>query len=423
MKALLFSNPLGYSSGYAVQSYHLCKVLLAQGHEIFFIDCSIPSKNPKDIFHVGEVRALYAAQHPEFLANIDERIDVLGHPNFHFVRYMYDTFPRPLEIRDFNVLVDKFQTDLLLLFIDCWIINSTVDDRFHCPAVCWLPIHFEPVEIATVRAAKKFDAIVTLSKDGLRRLPPLLPDVRFFHVPHIIDFRHYTDDAVDRAAVRRELGVPADCYLVTCVMNNSEDTERKSFCSNLEAFGKFRAARPEARLYLHSKLDGAVDLHGLIDYFGLREFVHTSDQFKMGRCGLTFDWVVRLYKASDVVLATTCSEGFGIPIIEAQAVGCPVVASNNTAPPDNVFNGELVDCYQKKFVLMNTSYWWLPDVDKTAAALDAVYRRTPAETAAKAAHGMRAVRATYTTRALADGWAGVMAHMADLRARQLAARA
>lgn len=47
-----------------------------------------------------------------------------------------------------------------------------------------------------------------------------------------------------------------------------------------------------------------------------------------------------------------CSEGFGIPIVESAAVGCPVIVANNTAPPDNVFNGEIVDNYQKKFVYM-----------------------------------------------------------------------
>lgn len=59
---------------------------------------------------------------------------------------------------------------------------------------------------------------------------------------------------------------------------------------------------------MHSKLDGAIDLHDIIDYFGVRDFIHTSDQFRMGRCGLTFEFVVNLYKASDVLLATTCSE-------------------------------------------------------------------------------------------------------------------
>lgn len=257
---------------------------------------------------MAEVRALYSAQHPEFVANIDERIHVLGHQNFHFVRYMYDTFPRQLEIKDFNDLIDKYSIDTLLFFIDIWIINSVVEERFHCPAVCWLPIHFEPVEEATERAAKKFDTIVTLSKDGLKRLPPLLPGIKFYQIPHIIDFDHYNDAEVDRTAVRKQLDVPEDCFLVTCVMNNSENTERKSFCSNIEAFKKFHERHPEARLYMHSKLDGAIDLHDIIDYFGVRDFMHTSDQFRMGRCGLTFDFVVNLYKASDVLLSATSSE-------------------------------------------------------------------------------------------------------------------
>ena len=45
MRILVFSNPVVYSSGYAVEMYLLAKVLLMQGHELFLIDCAIPSNN------------------------------------------------------------------------------------------------------------------------------------------------------------------------------------------------------------------------------------------------------------------------------------------------------------------------------------------------------------------------------------------
>lgn len=40
-------------------------------------------------------------------------------------------------------------------------------------------------------------------------------------------------------------------------------------------------------------------------------------------------------------------QGFGIPPLEGQSVGLPVVVADNTAPPDNVYNGEIVENYQK----------------------------------------------------------------------------
>lgn len=44
--------------------------------------------------------------------------------------------------------------------------------------------------------------------------------------------------------------------------------------------------------------------------------------------------LLRQYRLSDVVVFASTYEGFGLPIIEAQAIGRPVVAGNNSAMPE-----------------------------------------------------------------------------------------
>jgi glycosyltransferase involved in cell wall biosynthesis len=44
----------------------------------------------------------------------------------------------------------------------------------------------------------------------------------------------------------------------------------------------------------------------------------------------------KLLKSAEVFIFPTLYEGFGIPILEAQSVGCPVVASNNSSIPEVV---------------------------------------------------------------------------------------
>lgn len=64
-----------------------------------------------------------------------------------------------------------------------------------------------------------------------------------------------------------------------------------------------------------------------------------------GKFGYVDDNMLRaLYCACDVFLAPSKAEGFGLPILEAQACGCPVVASNCTSFPEVTGQGgQLVD--------------------------------------------------------------------------------
>ena len=402
-RLLIFSNPLAYSSGYSCQLYHLCKVLLMMGHELFLIDCALPKNNTQKAFKLPQLRQMYASQHPEFCENLDERADVCSKVTF--VRYMYDTFPAELYVKDFNALIKEFKIDYMLFFIDIWIIKTGDGVRFDCPAVTWLPIHFDPVEERTRQAAELFDKIVCLAKDGVDKITALFPDKQITRVPHIIDFAHYNLDKVDKIAIRKSIQVPEDCWLVSMVMNNSESTNRKCFCANLEGFKRFHDKYPKSHLYLHSKIDGALNLQSMLDYYGINQTAITiSDKEKMAKGGYKFDWVVNLYKVTDCLLNATCSEGFSIPVIEAQAVGTPVISTNTTAPPDNTYNGLLADVYSYRFCYQNASYWATPDVKSIVKCLEKIYKRTPEETKNMSRYGMKMIRENYNQKTLYDGW-------------------
>lgn len=49
-----------------------------------------------------------------------------------------------------------------------------------------------------------------------------------------------------------------------------------------------------------------------------------------------------VYSACDVFLHTSAYEGFGLPVLEAMACGCPVVSSNSTSLPEVVNNGGIL---------------------------------------------------------------------------------
>jgi len=68
----------------------------------------------------------------------------------------------------------------------------------------------------------------------------------------------------------------------------------------------------------------------------------------------------------------TRGEGFGVPLIEAQACGTPVIVTDFTAPSDLVGAGWKIPITGKIYTPMN-SYFAEPDVDAAVDALEEAY--------------------------------------------------
>lgn len=85
------------------------------------------------------------------------------------------------------------------------------------------------------------------------------------------------------------------------------------------------------------------------------------------------------------------------------ALGGPVVVTDTTTMPDNVYNGEKAKTYQRKFVYQNVSYWYVPDVKSIAACLTNIHDRSPEEKKERSRYGMKMIRENYTVKTLYNG--------------------
>jgi len=87
----------------------------------------------------------------------------------------------------------------------------------------------------------------------------------------------------------------------------------------------------------------------------------------------TLGWdMVSLYNSFDVLLHTTGGEGFGLPLIEAQRCGVPVITTDYAAGPENVGIGLTVPAHD--YVIVNSvgTRYALVDIDATADALSKI---------------------------------------------------
>ncbi|MDQ3671587.1 MAG: glycosyltransferase [Actinomycetota bacterium] len=243
----------------------------------------------------------------------------------------------------------------------------------------WAPVDHDPLpEISRKVLAHPSVTPIAMSRfgeDRMRRrgLEPL-------YVPHGIDTALFRPRPDERDRVRDELGVPRDAFLVGMVAANkgSPLASRKSFPQVFQAFAAFRQQRPDALLYVHSNeiADGSgaggVHLRALANACGLpRRSVRFTDPL-VWSLGVRREDVARMFSAFDVLASPSFGEGFGVPLLEAQACGVPVIATDHSAMSELCEAGWLVDG-DPWYDAPQDSWFKCPQIKLIRAALELAY--------------------------------------------------
>ncbi|HEY7824737.1 MAG TPA: glycosyltransferase [Acidimicrobiia bacterium] len=155
---------------------------------------------------------------------------------------------------------------------------------------------------------------------------------------------------------------------------------RKAWGENLLAFAIFAKDHPEALLYLHTeaKTQYGIDLIALVESCGIsKSQVTIVDQYDY-RMGVDDRTMAQIYTRSDVLLSATAGEGFGLPVLEAQACGTRVIVSNFSAQPELVGDGWIVDV-QGQWNPTQLGWFCTPMVGSIVEALEEAHSRWVAE--------------------------------------------
>jgi glycosyltransferase involved in cell wall biosynthesis len=178
-------------------------------------------------------------------------------------------------------------------------------------------------------------------------------DVRY--VPHGVDTVKFSPG--DLGEARDKLGWPKDAFICGMVAANKGTPSRKSFPQQLEAFARFSRQHTDALIYLHTNKGvddglGGVNLPEFIAHLGITDKVRWCDEYQQ-IVGFPDDYMANVYRALDVLLSVSMGEGFGIPILEAQSCGCPVITGAWTSMDEITFGGW-------KIAREDAERWWTP---------------------------------------------------------------
>lgn len=227
-------------------------------------------------------------------------------------------------------------------------------DHEPCPAVIANRLAFSKIPLA-------------MSMFTVRSITSAVPNKVPWYLPHVVDTSIFQPlkDAPQMFDPKK--------FVVGMVAMNMSNVDRKGFQPAIRTFAKFEKNHPDAMLYLHcNPLKINESGQDLISFAkALNTGFARPDPLAM-EWGIGPQMLAGIYNGFDVLLAPSKGEGFGVPLIEAQACGIPVITTDFTATAELGQNGWLIPVAGKDWMAAD-SWQARPDEDAILNALEDAY--------------------------------------------------
>ncbi|CAD7924428.1 unnamed protein product [Amoebophrya sp. A120] len=272
-----------------------------------------------------------------------------------------------------------------------------VDEPFEPVAVSWFPNHWEKLDIHSRHALSQFEVVCPLAPSDAVSIQEQLPHKVVRHVPHVI--RHVERDKarahdkevgspreedgdLKKAALRKKFGVPPRAFIVLVVFSNYDrQHNRKMPDMSLAVFRELyresvrngTAVEERPFLYVHAlkhpdlqKEQGSEGMPMHLIWDSLQQDGEILP-IRVNEDEMPYADILQLPQMADVFLHPAKAEGFGLPVLEAQLGGIPVVTTAFGAMRDYAMYGRAVPPNGPLF--MELGFAAMPDFQGTLSAL------------------------------------------------------
>lgn len=276
-------------------------------------------------------------------------------PNITFVGYKPDI----IKISRLNRLAKKYNIHKYIMIGD--IVKVLRDVDFKVKAMIWFPHHYmhpTPHEKYTLSAFH----VASLSPSSAKILNTT-------HIPHIVE--------VNTTKIPK-----FNTFTVLMQGGNYDKLDRKGWTAGLQAFKLFHKKYPNSRLILHALSSRNIAQHARnrqapkgLDNKGLplKRLIKLLEvpNVTLDDTIHSYEYALNLKKKSHVCMHASKVEGFGMNVLECQAVGTPVITTNFTAMADFTTQGITVPHQLEWF--NDQGLVALPSVPHIAQALEQIH--------------------------------------------------
>lgn len=283
-----------------------------------------------------------------------------------------------------------FKADMIVSIKENWVFNRLFKEAVNYVPMC--PIDHSPVSPAITGRLDHAFKVISISRHGQMELKR--KGIDSYYIPHGVRLDLYKPPTPEeKKQYRKAFFLDPDAFTVGIVAMNRS---RKMIARMLRGYKRFIENNPDVKtqmmLWTNTQprqpigditvgvSDVGVNLLPEMVELKLTETVHWPKWEQIQKLGGLPEWdpsggwdMVKLYSTFDVLLLCSGGEGFGLPLIEAQAVGCPVITTNYAGGPEQVGAGLTVPWDDYVIIATPGVRYVLVNIEKMAEALVKIY--------------------------------------------------
>jgi glycosyltransferase involved in cell wall biosynthesis len=349
-----YSNSLNQPTGYGTQSKQVISRLVKDGHQVAMMS-NYGGEGVNSLIETG------SGLIPHYSRGMNQ----------------YSTDVLPLNHAHWKAENPDLPAFLITLY-DVWVLDNPALDSI--PIASWTPVDHQPAPEKVLAWLRKPNVTpIAMSKFGKAMIENA--GLESEYIPHAVDTNLFKPtEFLPEGQSGREFVGGVDRFVVGMNFANKAGgfVHRKAVAENLLAFAIFAKKHDDVVLYLHTepygKQSGFV-LPNILAACGVPpEKVMMVDPIAY-TYGISQETLAGIYSGWDVGLFCNYGEGFGIPQVEAQACGVPIITSNFAA------SAELAS--PDSFLVNGQPFWdagqhtWfnIPLVSGIVDALEQAYQR------------------------------------------------